>query len=138
MLPEITRKRIKKRGTIKDHSNPAQFLIRVKEQSNDAIRDLTLIAKNLDEKQLQETFTSNKLAPLILAILEPKNKRTMNIAEMLAGRVFNKLASELPPVIVNELSSDIGKTWTYAKMASEYWDKSLMTPSKKRKSKSKP
>jgi len=105
--------------------NPAQFLIRVKEQSNDAIRDLTLIAKNLDEKQLGGIFTSDKLAPLILAILEPRNKRTIYINEMLAGRVFNKLVSELPLTLVNELGSDIGKTLTYAKLASEYWDKPL-------------
>ena len=137
MLGKATRKRISSKKML-DQKNPSQDLKRIRAKCNLAIRDLTLVAKKLDEKQLQEIFTSNKLAPLILAILEPKNKRTMNIAEMLAGRVFNKLASELPPVIVNELGSDIGKTWTYAKMASEYWDKSLMTPPKKRKSKSKP
>ena len=125
MLSESTRKRIKQRKIYK-HSNPSQLLKRVREQSNQAIKDLTLVAENLEEEQLQEIFTSEKLAPLILAILEPQNRRAMNIAEMLAGRVFNKLASELPPVIVNELSSDIGKTWTYAKMASEYWDKPLI------------
>ncbi|MBN4046076.1 hypothetical protein JYT57_00160 [Nitrosarchaeum koreense] len=104
-------------------------------KSNLAIKDLTLIAKKLDEKQLEEIFTSEKLAPLVLAILEPKNKRTTYINEMLAGRVFNKLVSELPLTLVNELGSDIGKTWTYAKMASEFSDKPLMTSPKKRKSK---
>lgn len=44
---------------------------------------------------------------------------------MLASRVFNKLAFELPLTVVNELGSDLGKTWTYAKIASEFWDKSL-------------
>ena len=125
MLLKSTRIRIKKRKTLK-HSNPTQFLKRIEKECNEATKDLTLVANNFEEKYLEEIFTAEKLAPLILAILEPQNKRTMNIAEMLAGRVFNKLASELPPVIVNELSSDIGKTWTYAKMASEYWDKPLL------------
>jgi len=30
----------------------------------------------------------------------------------------------LPIEVINELGSDIGKTWTYAKMAKAYWDKS--------------
>lgn len=84
------------------------------------------IKEKMDEKQLAVIFTSEKLAPLILAILEPQNKRTIYIAEMLAGRVFNKLIDELPKNIVNELSSDIGKTWTYAKIASEFLDKPLI------------
>ncbi len=124
MLLESTRLRIKKRKMLK-HSNPSQFLKRVTKECNEATEDLTLVAKNFEEEHLEEIFTVEKLAPLILAILEPKNKRTINIAEMLAGRVFNKLASELPTVLVNELGSDLGKTWTYAKMASEYWDKPL-------------
>ena len=123
MLSESTKKRIKERKMHK-HSNPSQLLTRIKAQSNQAIKDLTLIAKNLEEEQLEEIFTSEKLAPLILAILEPKNGRTIYITEMLAGRVFNKLESELPYTIVSELGGDLGKTWTYAKIASEFWDKS--------------
>ena len=124
MLSESTRKRIKQQKIYK-HSNPSQLLKRVREQSSEAIKDLTLIAKNLEEEQLQEIFTSEKLAPLMEAILQPKSGRTLYINEMLAGRVFNKLALELPLTIVNELGSDLGKTWTYAKIASEFWDKSL-------------
>ena len=124
MLSESTRKRIKQRKIYK-HSNPSQLLKRVREQSSEAIKDLTLIAKNLEEEQLQEIFTSEKLAPLMEAILQPKSGRTLYINEMLAGRVFNKLALELQLTIVNELGSDLGKTWTYAKIASEFWDKSL-------------
>jgi len=123
MLSESTRKRIKQRKIYK-HSNPSQLLKRVREQSSEAIKDLTLIAKNLEEEQLQEIFTSEKLARLMEAILQPKSGRTLYINEMLAGRVFNKLALELPLTIVNELGSDLGKTWTYAKIASEFWDKS--------------
>ena len=123
MLSESTRKRIKQRKIYK-HSNPSQLLKRVRELSSEAIKDLTLIAKNLEEEQLQEIFTSEKLAPLMEAILQPKSGRTLYINEMLAGRVFNKLALELPLTIVNELGSDLGKTWTYAKIASEFWDRS--------------
>ena len=67
MLSESTRKRIKQRKIYK-HSNPSQLLKRVREQSSEAIKDLTLIAKNLEEEQLQEIFTSEKLAPLLEAI----------------------------------------------------------------------
>lgn len=135
MLSESTKKRIKERK-VQKYSNPSQLLKRVKEQSSQAIKDLTLIANNLEEEHLEEIFTSDNLAPLILAILEPRNKRTTYINEMFAGRVFNKLVSELPSSIVNELGSDLGKTWTYTKMASEFSDKQLVISSKKRKSKS--
>ena len=76
MLSESTRKRIKQRKIYK-HSNPSQLLKRVREQSSEAIKDLTLIAKNLEEEQLQEIFTSEKLAPLMEAILQPKSGRTL-------------------------------------------------------------
>ena len=125
MLSEPTRKRIKERKMLK-HSNPSKFLKRVKNVCNEGITDLTLVAENFEEKHLEEIFTAEKLAPLISAILEPQNKITINIAEMLAGRVFNKLASELPSDMVNELSSEIGRTWTYAKVASKYWGKPLL------------
>ncbi len=126
MLSDITRKRIKQRGKMKDHSNPAQFLSRVKNQSHIAIKDLTLITENLDEKHLEDVFTAEKLLPLVRSLLKSKNKRTIEITEMLANCVFQKLASELPHTMVNELGSDIGKTWTYAKMALEFWDKPII------------
>ena len=124
MLGKATRKRISSKKML-DQANPYQDLKRIRAKCNLAIRDLTLVAKKLDEKQLEEIFTSEKLARLMEAILEPKNGRTLNINEMLAGRVFNKLVSVLPLTITNELGSDLGKTWTYAKIASEFWDKSL-------------
>ena len=123
MLGKATRKRISSKKML-DQKNPYQDLKRIREKCNLAIKDLTLVAKKLDEKQLEEIFTSEKLAPLMEAILQPKSKRTLYINEMLAGRVFNKLAFELPLTVVNELGSDLGKTWTYAKIASEFWDKS--------------
>jgi hypothetical protein len=85
-----------------------------------------LIANEIDEKQLEEIFTAEKLGPLIIAILNPRNKRTIDVAEMLANRVFQKLSNELPTTMVDSLSSDIGKTWTYAKMASEFWGKPII------------
>ena len=124
MLGKSLRKRILD-GKVLDQVNPYQDLKRVRDRSNLAIRDLTLIAEKMDEKQLQEVFTEKKLEPLIRILLNPKNKRAIDITEMLANSVFQKLVGELPPTIVNELGSDIGKTWTYAKMASEYWDKPL-------------
>ena len=123
MLSESTRKRIKERKTLK-HSNPSQFLKRVKDQSNDAIKDLTLIAKNLEEEHLEEIFTAKQLESLVLTILKPKNQRTIEITEMLSNRVFQKLIGEFPPDVVNEISPDIGKTWTYAKLASYLWNRS--------------
>ena len=123
MLGKSTRKRISSKKML-DQANPSQDLRRIRDKCNLAIKDLTLIAKNLEEEQLQEIFTSEKLAPLMEAILQPKNGRTLYINEMLAGRVFNKLVSVLPLTITNELGSDLGKTWTYAKIASEFWDKS--------------
>ena len=124
MLGKATRKRISSKKML-DQKNPYQDLKRIRGKCNLAIKDLTLVAKKLDEKQLEEIFTDEKLSPLMEAILEPKSKRTLYINEMLAGRVFNKLVHVLPLTITNELGSDLGKTWTYAKIASEFWDKSL-------------
>ena len=123
MLSKSSRKRIKERNTLK-HSNPSQFLKRVKQQSSDAIKDLTLIAKNFEEVHLEEIFTAKQLESLVLTILKPKNQRTIEITEMLANRVFQKLIGEFPPTVVSDLAPDIGKTWTYAKLASYLWNKS--------------
>ena len=123
MLGKPTRKRISSKKML-DQKNPYQDLKRIREKCNLAIKDLTLVAKNLDEKQLKEIFTEEKLEPLIRILLLPKNKRTIDITEMLANRVFQKLMGVLPIEMINELSSDIGKTWTYAKMAKAYWGKS--------------
>ena len=124
MLSESARKRIRERKMLK-HSNPSQFLKRVKKECNEDIKDFELVAKNFEEKHLEEVFTAEKLEPLIQILLNPKNKRAIDITEMLANRVFQKLVGELPVEMVNELGSDIGKTWTYAKVAKAYWDKSI-------------
>jgi hypothetical protein len=41
------------------------------------------------------------------ALSNPKNKRTIDIAEMLSKCVYQKLVRELPNDVVNELGSDI-------------------------------
>ena len=123
MLGKATRKRILEKKLL-DQANPYQDLKRIRKKCDLAIKELTLVAKKLDEKQIEEIFTSEKLEPLIQSLLLPKNKRTVDITEMLANRVFQKLMGVLPLDIINELGSDIGKTWTYAKLAKVYWDKS--------------
>ena len=104
-------------------SNPSQYLKRIERKSNLAIKDLTLIAEKLDEKQLGEIFTPEKLGPLIIAILDKKNLRSLEINEMFANRVYQKLINDLHPDMANQFSSDIGKSWFIAQMAVAYWDK---------------
>lgn len=125
MLSKSTRKRIKQRKIYK-HSNPSQLLKRVKEQSSQAIKDLTLIADNLEEEHLDEIFTDTKLAPLLRKILDKRSKRVFQITELFANLAFQKLATELPTDMVNNLSADIGKTWVYAQLLTNYADKPLM------------
>ena len=70
MLSNATKKRIKSRKVLK-HSNPSQLLERVRKQSLQAIEDLTLLAKYLEEDQLQKIFNKNSLEKLFIAIMEP-------------------------------------------------------------------
>lgn len=72
MLPAKTRKIIKERKFGK-HSNKSQFFGRLKVKSKSAFEDLTLVARKLDEKQLQEIFTKENLQPLIMAIMHPSS-----------------------------------------------------------------
>ena len=59
------------------HSNPSQLLSRVREQSLQAIKDLTLLANNLEEEQLQEIFTKENLQSLFYAIFYPKSRKSI-------------------------------------------------------------
>ena len=122
MLSESTRKRIKERKTLK-HSNPSQFLKRTKKQSLQAIVDLTLIAKNLEEEHLEEIFVNDKFVALLRAILKPKSKGAFQITELLSNLATQKLMLELPNDLVNSLGADIGKNWTFAKLLKKYNDK---------------
>lgn len=125
MLSIQTRKRIRERKMLK-HSNPSQFLKRIKEQSSKAIKDLTLIAENLEEDQLEEIFTDKSLLPLIRALLEPRSKRVLNINSLLTTLVANKLMHELPNSIVNNMGIDIQRIITFAELLTEYYDRPLV------------
>lgn len=70
MLSEKTKKRIKDHKW-SEHSNKSQFFIRVKNQCTEAISDLTLAVEHLDQNQLQEIFTKEKLEPFIKSLMRP-------------------------------------------------------------------
>ena len=116
MLSNSTKKRIKERKMHK-HSNPSQLLKRVKDQSSQAIQDLTLIAENLEEEHLEQVFTFEKLEPLIIAVLKSETHRTLEINEMLATRVHQKLLGSINPTITSRLGDDMGKTLSFAQLA---------------------
>lgn len=130
MLSESTRKRIKERK-IHKHSNPSQLIRRIKLQSSQAIKDLTLVAENLEEKHLDEIFARDELVALLRAILKPKNKRAFQITELLAYLATQKLLVSLPIDMINSLGGDIAKTWTFAKLLTGYHDKPLIKQPKK-------
>jgi len=58
--------------------------------------------------------------------LEKRSKRVFGITESFAYLAFQKLALELPNDVVNNLGGDIGKTWIFAKLLTDYSDKPLM------------
>jgi len=125
MFKKATRERIRKHKW-SEHSNQTQFFKRIKEEIHLGFKDITLVAKELPEEQLEEIFTEKELERLIRIILKPRSKRTIMITEALAYQIWQKLARELPIDIVNNLSGDISKTWIYAKMLSQYADKPML------------
>ena len=125
MFKKATRERIRKHKW-SEHSNQTQFFKRIKEEIHSGFKDITLVAKELPEEQLEEIFTEKELEQLIKIILKPRSKRTIMITESIAYQIWQKLARELPTDIVNNLGGDIAKTWIYAKMLSEYADKPMM------------
>ena len=118
MLSESTKKRIRERKIYK-HSNPSVLLSRVKTQSSQAIEDLTTIIKNVEEEHLYQIFTAEKLEPLILALLKPKNLRVLRINEMLANTVSQKLIQSSSPAIMDAFIHDIGKSSALAHLLVE-------------------
>lgn len=129
MFKKGTRERIRKHRWSK-HSNQTQFFKRIKEDIHLDLKDMILTAKEIPEEQLEEIFTANKIKPLLIALLKPKNKRSILIAEIMAAIVFEKLMRELPLNMVNTLRGDIGKTWVYTNLLAEYADKPLLKRSK--------
>jgi len=124
MLHGKTMTRIRKHSWGK-HSNKSLLFGRIKEESGLAIKQMKVLAKELPEEQKKEIFTADILRPFIKEILEPKNTRTILVAEMMSYLITQKLFRELPLNMVNNLQGDIGKTWTYAQLLSEYADKPL-------------
>jgi len=125
MFKKATRERIRKHKW-SEHSNQTQFFRRIKNEIHLGFKDMILVAKELPEEQLEEIFTVEKIKPLLVELLKPKNKRSILIAEIMSLVVFNKLMHELPSNIVNTLRGDIGKTWVYANLLAEYADKPML------------
>lgn len=73
MLGKALRKKLYERKWVdieKEHSNPSQFLRRIKETANIALRDLKLLSETLPDKELHEIFTEANLNGLILGLLK--------------------------------------------------------------------
>jgi len=71
------------------HSNESQFFKRIEEQSKGAIKDLTLLAENLEEEQLGEIFTPRTLTSFLRAILNPKEiKKKKKDSQIDNDRIF--------------------------------------------------
>jgi len=115
MLQKSTIKRISNKSWNK-HSNPSQLLGRVQDSATLALEQLTLIAENLDEEQLEKIFTDETLNPLLLALLKvnPRGKsgdRAFGIACVflkhalnLTGRFFE---SKIEKKVYDKLESDL-------------------------------
>jgi len=104
MLSKKTRKRIREHKW-NEHSNAPQFLSRLKDQTDVAIEDQTLIAKNLDEKQLEKIFTAEKLEPFIKSLLTPTNtsessKTTNYLRLFFLSQMFLKYSLNLVGVTI--------------------------------------
>ena len=125
LLKEKSKKLLKDKNLLK-HSNPGQFIKRMKKHGRDAFEDLTFLCEHLEEKYLDDIFTEKEFGRLIRIILNPRSKRTIMITEAIAYQVWQKLGRELPIDMVNNLSLDISKTWVYAKMLSQYADKPML------------
>ena len=120
MLSESTRKRIKERKMHK-HSNPSQLIKRVKNQSIQAIKDLTLIADNLEEKDLEEIFSADNLESFIISILKPETLRTLETNQLLADRCALKLAHSLPDTLQASFGRDIFRSFHFTELALALW-----------------
>lgn len=86
MLSSKTRRVVKSHKWNK-HSNTSQFFARIRDNFDSAVDDLTLLARELDEKQLQEMFTEEKLEKLIKAIMMP-GKYSSRVRKIDRSRLF--------------------------------------------------
>jgi len=77
MLSNKTKKRVSEHKW-NEHSNTSLFFQRLEHQADEAIKDLTLLASNLEEKQFRGIFTIKRLEPLIRALVRSKGDRNQN------------------------------------------------------------
>jgi hypothetical protein len=109
MLRKDTKKRIQSRKW-ENHSNKNQMFKRIKDQTDDAITDLTLIAEKLPEDRLEQIFTEKKLEPFFRALMKIHGKdrdRTFGVG-------YAMLKSSL-----NVISVTFGNKWAQ-KLYSEH------------------
>ena len=71
MVASKTRKRILEHKW-NESSNESQFIKRRIEECHSDLDDLTLFAKEFAEMQIKEMFTTEKLAPFVLALLHSR------------------------------------------------------------------
>lgn len=89
MLRTSTRKAIKSHKLHK-HTNKSQLYKRIKDQSHDAIDDLTLIATELDDERLQDVFTKESVEKLISALLKNnKDSTKLKMTKTEKNRIFS-------------------------------------------------
>lgn len=101
MLQSNTKKQIKSHKWNK-LSNKSQFFKRIREQSDSALYDLTLLAENLDEEQLKEIFTIEKLEPLVRALMKIKKNNKDRV--FFTGYTFLKWS-------LNTTSATLNNRW---------------------------
>ena len=109
------------------HSNPSQLIKRVKNQCTQAIKDLTLIADTLEEKDLEEIFSVENLEPLIISILKPETLRTLETNCLFADSSSLKLAHSLPNNLQNSFGRDIFRSFHFTELALSLWKESPST-----------
>ena len=77
MLSNKTKKRISEHKW-NEHSNTSLFFQRLDHQADEAIKDLTLLASNLEEKQFRGIFTIERLEPFIQSLVRTKGDINQN------------------------------------------------------------
>jgi len=77
MLSNKTKNRILEHNW-NEHSNTSQFFQRLDHQADEAIKDLTLLASQLEEKQFRQIFTIKRLEPFIHALVRTKGDKNQN------------------------------------------------------------
>jgi len=107
MLPIKVIRRVKEHKWNK-HSNPSIFFSRIEKKVDNAIKEMVVLADNLDEKRLKKIFTDEKLESFVKAIMFPNNsnqKRDIDPERIFfLGSMFLKLS-------LNIKGATIGNKW---------------------------